>query len=80
MVKISRKIEATTGDSKTNLHNKFAKIELDDVTRDPEDWIAKLELFRGDLRKLGVIIDNVEMMTHILSNLPEEYNNMIGNL
>ena len=26
------------------------------------------------------MIDDVEMMTHILSNLPEEYNNIVENL
>ena len=59
------------GESKTRLRKTFAKSELYDVTRDPEDWITELELLRGDLRKLVVIIDDMEMMTHILSNLPE---------
>ena len=35
---------------------------------------------RGDLRKLGFIIDDVEMMTHIISNLPEGYENIVENL
>ena len=35
---------------------------------------------RGDLRKLVVIIDDVEMMTHVLSNLTEEYENIVENL
>ena len=30
------------------LCNKSAKIDLDDVTRKPEEWITELELFRGD--------------------------------
>ena len=34
----------------------------------------------GDLRKLGVIIDNVEILTQILSNLCEEYENISENL
>ena len=61
----------------TSLQKKISKFELDDVTRDPEDWIAELELLRGDLQKLGFIIDDVEIMTHILSNLPEEYKNIV---
>ena len=60
-----------SGEPKTILQNKFAKIKVDDVTRDPEDWITELELLRGDLRKLGVIIDDVKIMNHILSKLPE---------
>ena len=69
-----------TGASKTILSNKFAISKLDDVTRDPEDWITVIELLRGTLRKLGVINDNVEIMTHILSNLPELYKNILENL
>ena len=49
-------------------------------TRDPEEWITVIELLRGTLRKLGVINDNVEIMTHILSNLPELYKNIVENL
>ena len=49
------------------------KIELDEVTRYPEDWINELESLRGNLRQLGILINGVEMMTHIMSNLTEEY-------
>ena len=59
----------TTGASNKRICKKFVKIELDDVTRDPEDWITKLKLLSGDQWKLGVNIDDVGMMTHILSNL-----------
>ena len=58
------------GASKTRIQKEFAKSELYDATREPEDWITELELLRGDLRKLRVIIDDVEMPTQILSNLP----------
>ena len=60
-----------TGPPKAILHKKFSKIEIDDVTRDPEDLITEIKLLRGDLRKLGVIIDDMEMITQLLSNLPE---------
>ena len=32
-------------------------------------------MLRGDLLKLEVIIDDVEIMNHIVSNQPEEYKN-----
>ena len=65
------------GAIKTRLCKKFSKSELDDVTRDSEQGIAQLELLRCDLQKLGIIIDDVEMMTHVLSNLTEEYKNVV---
>ena len=59
------------GASKSRLHKKFAKSELDDAIRYLEYWITELELLRGNLRKLGDIIDGVKIITRILSNLPE---------
>ena len=71
--KVSRKFEPNTEASKTRLRKKFAKFKLYDITRNPEEWVTELDLLRGDLQKLYVHIDNSEIMTHILSNLPEEY-------
>ena len=59
------------GALKTRLRKKFSKRELDDVTKDPEDWITKIYLLRDHLQILIIIIDNVEIMIHILSKLPE---------
>ena len=65
-MKLSRKIDPTTGASKTILQKKFAKCEFDDVTRNPKQWITKLKLIRGYLEKLDVHIDDSAMMTHII--------------
>ena len=35
---------------------------------------------KGDLRKLGVIIDDVENMAQILYKLTEEYDNIVENI
>ena len=59
------------GSHKTRLHKKSPKSDLDNVTRDPEYCITEIELLRGNLIKLGGMIDYVEMATHILSNLPK---------
>ena len=69
-----------SGASKTRLRKKFVKIELDHVTKHPEDWIVELELLRGVLQKMGVIIYDVKVLSHILSNLPEEYENIVKTL
>ena len=42
------------GASKTIPRKKSVKRKLDDVTRDPEDWITEIELIKGYLRKLNV--------------------------
>ena len=71
------KFEPTIVSSKTRLCNKCSKWELDDITRNPKEFITNLRVLRGDLRKLDVQIDDSEVMTHILSNLPEEYQNIV---
>ena len=75
-MKISRNLELTTGVSKILLRKKLAKCELDDLTRNPEECITKLKLLILYLRKLDVQIYNFKTMTHILSNLPEKYQNI----
>ena len=55
---ISRKFEPIAGDYKTRLCNKSSKRELDDVTKNPEEWITELEFIREDLRKLDLHIDD----------------------
>ena len=68
------------GASKKRLCKKFLKSELYDVTRDEEDGITELDILIGNLWKLGFIIEHVQMVTLILSNLPEEYENTVENL
>ena len=55
----------------------MAKWKIDDITRNPKEWITEIKLIRGDLKKLDWHIDDSEMMTHILSNLPEEYHTIM---
>ena len=76
-MKISRNFESTTGASKTRLHKKFGKCKLDEVTRNPEEWIIEIELIRLYLKNTNVHLDDLEMMTHIILNLPEEYQTMV---
>ena len=47
------------------------------MTRNTSEWITDIELLRKDLQKLDEHIEESEMMTHILSNLPEEYHTIM---
>ena len=51
--------------------------ERDDETRNPKEMTTKLKLPRGDIWKVDVHIDDSEMMTYVLSNLPEEYQTIV---
>ena len=76
-MKLLGKFKPTTGDSKKILGKKFDKCKIYYVTRKHNEWITKIELLRGDLQKLDIQIDNPEIMSHILSNLPEEYQTIV---
>ena len=67
----------TTGDSNTIICKKFTKCELEVVARNPEEWLTELELLRGYLQKCDVHLDDSKNMTHILSNLPKEYQKIV---
>ena len=69
-MKLSRKFDSTTVASNSILREKFSKCKLDNVTRYPKEWITELKPYRGDLHKFNSHIDDTEMMSHILSNVP----------
>ena len=75
-----KKISASHKDFKERLWKKFSISQLKDVTRDPKDYIADLELLMGDLWKLNANIDDIDMMAHIQENLLEAYKNITENL
>ena len=72
------KIEPTAGVSNTRLRNKFAKGELDDITRDQKYWITGIKLLIGVLKYIDVHIYDTGMMNHILPGLPKAYDNIIA--
>ena len=55
---LSGKFEPTIGASKTRLYKKLGKCELDNIARNSEEWIAKLELLKGDLLNMDLNVDD----------------------
>ena len=51
----NKNFQLMNGASNTIIHKKLSKRKLDDVTKDTSGWITDIKLFRGELRKLGVI-------------------------
>ena len=74
---VTFKFFSITGDSRTRVCNELSKCKIYDLTRNSEEWTTKLKLLIGDLQNMSVQIDDSEMITHILSNLPEKYQNMV---
>ncbi len=44
---------------------------------DPETWISELLYFKEQLRVLGAMMTDEDIIIHLLNNLPEEYNNAV---
>ena len=78
---LSKRFEPQTITELTNLEQKFYKSELTSCESDPDVWFAQLENWRTRIKALNdksAISDHV-MTMHILSHLPNEYENTIEN-
>ncbi|KAG7343615.1 gag-polypeptide of LTR copia-type [Nitzschia inconspicua] len=55
-------------------------LKLDDVSKDPEKWILLLQEKQTKLQVMGETISDGLLMSHILGNLPKEYEHVADNL
>ena len=55
----------------------FQNSKLGNWKDDPDEWITELERKRVYLRDMEVIISDEDFILHIISNLPEECDNVI---
>ncbi len=57
---------------------------LADATEDPDNWITELEYMRTEMNKVTISgksdITDVDIIIHILSNLPEDYKVQVNKL
>jgi hypothetical protein len=51
--------------------------KLNDIDQDPDEWIQSLEGMQRKLLILGHQITEMEIIIHILQNLPNEYENKV---
>ena len=55
----------------------FANSKLKSVDSDPDEWITELESLRSEMNRVTITgksdMTDVDLIIHILSNLPEEY-------
>ena len=77
---LQAKYESTTAASKKQLKKEFHTSSLNDVTKDPDEWITNLERMRIRLKAMKHEISDEDLMIHVLNNLPEEYDNLVEDL
>jgi hypothetical protein len=47
------------------------------MNEDPEDWIQKLLMMNRRLEGMGYGVTEMEMVVHVLNNLPKEYESVV---
>ena len=51
---------------------------MGDVEQDPEEWISELERMRNELKRIhNVPVSDLDLMIHVMINLPREYHTLI---
>ena len=75
--KLDKKYESQSATSKVQLVKKFNSSVLDDLDKDPDDWISELEVTRARLKKMSYVIEEKSLLIHVMNNLPEEYVNTV---
>ena len=82
--KLTQKCLPKTAPSYIKLKNEFANSTLGDVSTPPDKWVSELESLRNQMNT--ILIPNksdmteVDLIIHILSNLPEEYKVAVAEL
>ena len=56
---MKKEISSNNRSTQDNTIQEFRKNKLDGVTRYPKYWITELELLRGNLQKMRIIINDV---------------------
>ena len=73
---LNEEYDPDVGTALADLKREFAQSKLD-VEQKPEEWIRSLEKIQTKLKTHSHEITKDDMILHILSNLPEEYDNTI---
>ena len=77
---LTAKYEPKTTASKVQLKREFNLCILDNVSKDPDEWISDLERIRQRLKVMKSEINDTDLMIHILNNLPPEYESLVEKL
>ena len=76
---LCNKYEPTTRMSAVQLKREFAQCKLTDTSKDPDEWIQELERLRLRIQtvKGGGQISDIDLIAHIIGNLPNEYSELV---
>lgn len=79
--KLMNKHEPSTTANKSTLIQKFYDSKLTKVDKDPDEWIAKLELIQAKLGVMKHVITEEQLMVHIIHSIfVSEYDGILDQL
>ena len=74
------KYEPKTTASLVQVKLEFAENKLSDPSKDPDEWISSLERLRQRLKDMKSPISDMDLIIHILNNVPKEYETLVESL
>lgn len=78
--RLNAKYRPITRQQRVSQRLDFQNSKLGSWKDDPDEWITELERKRVYLKDMGVDISDDDFILHVISNLPEEYDNVIERL
>ena len=77
---LNAKYKPRTAQTRADLKLEFATLKHKDWTKDPDEWIDRLEEIKIELEAMGSEMSEEDMMIHILNNLPSQYESIVEKL
>jgi hypothetical protein len=77
---LEQRFEPKTSSRLVSLRKEFNLCALKNVNQDPDKWINELEILRRKLEAMNHQMTDLDMIIHILNNLPSEYESVIESL
>ncbi len=77
MQNLCDRFEPKTGAAKVQLTPEFHELKLSSAEEEPFPWITSLEPKRRRLKTLGSIIEDDNLILHILNSLPKEHETVV---
>lgn len=80
--RLVKKYEPHTAPKLLKLKKELMNMRLDDVSKDPDEWITDLENIRVQINQIDLVskMSERDLMIHIMNSLPEQYDPVIDNL
>jgi hypothetical protein len=74
--RLANKYQPTSTPSRLEIIEEFNNCKIKSWKQDPSTWITELDDFRTRINETGGSKSEIDMLEHILINMPKEYNDL----